>query len=273
MIRKKFSLLLRIFKHTYQINKIRLHFIFFKYIFFKKKLVNQKFDQFTSYYISNIRSFSRIKYAHLKEPKTQEWIHSFPGDAVFWDIGANTGIFTFLAAQKNLKVVAIEPVYSNYYNLHRTLEQNTNLFKNVIILPFAQNAFFKVNTFRSVTNEAGSSGGQFNNKIILAGKKIKNDIKTQLVGINQKYLDMILPKEFKSPNYIKIDIDGNDFEVLRNLETILANDDLKSLMIESNNSNTELAVVNYLSKFRMYLFDKEDTTKSNTQSKNLFFKK
>ena len=270
MLNKKLISLLRIFKHIFKIQKIRLTFIFFKYIFFKDKIINRKFDKSTVHQITSLRSFSRIKYAHQKEPLTQKWINNMSSGSVFWDVGANVGIFTFLAAQKNLKVVAFEPLYSNFFNLSKTLENNINLYKKVIVLPFALDSSFKISKFLSKSTSAGYSGGQFDNIILSEDEDIK---KSKIVSINDKYLNMILPDEFKSPQYIKIDVDGNDFRILQNLENNLIGNKIISLMIESEDRATQEKIINYLLRFDMHLFNSENTTESNTYSKNLFFKK
>lgn len=273
MLKKIFLSILRIIKFQYKLKKMQLDFIIFKFIFFKKTMINQKFDKSTIYHIGGIKSFGRIKLAHEKEPLTQKWIHGMHSDSIFWDIGANLGIFTFLAAQRNLKVVAFEPFYANFHDLFRTLNNNKNLQEKIIILPMAMDKSFGINTFFSTNNkESGQSGGQFKNEFLSQEKKNKLIIKNKIISINEKYLNILLPDEYKSPQYIKIDVDGNDFRILQSLEQILMGDKIISLMIESNKLN-KAKIINYISKFNMHLFDKEDTILGNSNEENLFFKK
>ena len=50
-----------------------------------------------------------------KEPETIEWINTFSDKDVFWDIGANVGVYTLYAALRNIAVLSFEPSPSNYY--------------------------------------------------------------------------------------------------------------------------------------------------------------
>lgn len=58
------------------------------------------------------------------EPDTRAWIDSLQPGSVFYDIGANIGMFSMYAAMKGLKVLAFEPHYANYAALCRNLALN-----------------------------------------------------------------------------------------------------------------------------------------------------
>src|SRR5437899_782642 len=47
-----------------------------------------------SFYASGPRLVSRAKTLLSKEPDVIRWIDSFPEGSVFWDIGANIGVFS-----------------------------------------------------------------------------------------------------------------------------------------------------------------------------------
>ena len=56
----------------------------------------------------------RIKTFSKKEPETLDWINNFRSNSVFWDIGANIGIYSCYAAKKkSCKVYAFEPSVFN----------------------------------------------------------------------------------------------------------------------------------------------------------------
>ena len=59
-----------------------------------------------------------------KEPETIAWIDQFNVDDVFWDIGANMGVYSLYAATKGVNVVAFEPSAANYYLLNKNIEIN-----------------------------------------------------------------------------------------------------------------------------------------------------
>ena len=60
-----------------------------------------------------------------KEPDMIRWINGLSNDAVFWDIGANVGVFSLYAAtQQSCKVLAFEPAAANFYALTRNISLN-----------------------------------------------------------------------------------------------------------------------------------------------------
>ena len=60
-----------------------------------------------------------------KQPGTIEWIDGFRPNSVFWDIGANVGIYTLYAALRgDTSIVAFEPAAVNYFLLVANCEIN-----------------------------------------------------------------------------------------------------------------------------------------------------
>lgn len=67
----------------------------------------------------------RARTLFTKEPETIEWIDDFQEGDVFWDVGANVGVYTLYAATTHkLQVLAFEPSASNYLLLNRNVEIN-----------------------------------------------------------------------------------------------------------------------------------------------------
>ena len=67
----------------------------------------------------------RVRTLFTKEPETIEWIKSFSKSDVFLDVGANIGIYSLYASiVHGLKVIAVEPMISNFYLLSLNLERN-----------------------------------------------------------------------------------------------------------------------------------------------------
>ena len=60
------------------------------------------------FYTPNRINFYRIKTFSTKEPETLEWMDGFQKDKVFWDIGANIGLYSIYAALKhpNIEIVS-----------------------------------------------------------------------------------------------------------------------------------------------------------------------
>ena len=60
-----------------------------------------------------------------KQPQTIAWIDSFRPGSVFWDVGANVGVYTLYAARRgDTRVVAFEPAAVNYFVLSANCEIN-----------------------------------------------------------------------------------------------------------------------------------------------------
>ena len=79
-----------------------------------------------------IKSFSfgktsefRFRTLLTKEPETIAWINSFEKDSIFWDIGANIGIYSLYAALiQSVQVVSFEPSSFNYFLLNKNIYLN-----------------------------------------------------------------------------------------------------------------------------------------------------
>ena len=65
------------------------------------KLINRKKIKF---YIPTEITHSRVQSIFAKEPETINWINNFKDDKIFWDIGANIGIYSIYAATKFTKL-------------------------------------------------------------------------------------------------------------------------------------------------------------------------
>src|SRR2546430_338970 len=78
-----------------------------------------------SFYASAPRLISRARSILSKEPDMIRWIDSFPENSVFWDIGANVGVFSLYAAARNhARVLAFEPLAANFHILSKNVQLN-----------------------------------------------------------------------------------------------------------------------------------------------------
>ena len=76
--------------------------------------------------------------AAAKEPWTVQFIEdaaAVPG-SMFWDIGANVGSYTLIAASQGLRVNAVEPGYNNVHKLIHNLNLN-GMLEAVMVWPGA----------------------------------------------------------------------------------------------------------------------------------------
>jgi FkbM family methyltransferase len=124
-----------------------------------------------------------------------------PGD-VFFDVGANVGYYTLLAADRvgpAGRVVAFEPVIRNLSFLHRHLERNR--VANVTVLPFACAAESGYAHFeRGDTVATGHLAG--------GGRRAGTLVHTITVDAAAQLLGLV-------PTILKVDVEGAEEDVLR----------------------------------------------------------
>lgn len=168
-----------------------------------------------------------------KEPETIEWIKSFKDGDVFYDIGANIGVYSLYAGKlyPNSKIYSFEPDMKNYLRLLENISLNEldNCFPLYLAIANKGN----LGVFFCKEDKAGSSGGQFGNAIDEVGKEFK-PVST-LPIISMSLSEFIFNFGGYPPNHIKIDVDGKEIPILLGMSQIFHLDNLKSFLVELNN--------------------------------------
>ena len=195
----------------------------------------------TKFFIPNFITKWRVDTFYSKEPETLEWIDSFDSNKkiIFWDIGANIGLYSIYAAQKykNIDVVAFEPSTSNLRILSRNIHQNNleNKIKiNQIALTNQSNKFLFLQESKFTE---GWSMNAFGENFGYDGKSFLPENKYKIYGTSIDYL--LENKILEVPNYIKIDVDGIEHLILEGGLKFLKKDEIKSLSIEINENFEE----------------------------------
>ena len=185
----------------------------------------------------------RVKTLFNKEPDTIDWINNFKvlsgNNFIFWDIGANIGLYSLYAAKKGHKVIALEPESLNFACLNLNIKDN-NFNDKISAFPIAVNNESKISYLNMSKMKFGASGNTFDRKINDHGSQFES-IYSQ--GSISYTLDDVLEKIGTVPNYIKIDVDGNELKVIKGMTDMLKNENLKSICIELNpkfNEHTEV---------------------------------
>ena len=162
--------------------------------------------------------------ACAKEPWTLDFIESIPAGGVFWDIGANVGSYTLIAAARpELEVVAIEPAYENYRALCKNLSLN-NLLGRVIAFC---NPVTPVDGFIWLHYADMRSGAA---QHVVGDQRKEGFHQQQMLGLS---LDTLVAwVSLAGPRFLKIDVDGGEVGVLQGAADTLANPLTQGMMIE-----------------------------------------
>jgi len=102
-------------------------------VFISDAFVNAKINQKSALkldgetlYLATPNFLNRYRHKTFfsKEPETLQWMDGFKKEAVFYDIGANVGLYSIYAAKKrNAKVFSFEPSFFNLEFLARNVYQ------------------------------------------------------------------------------------------------------------------------------------------------------
>ena len=236
----------------------RLPFYFSKLLYKNLEVVNGKIK--LKFVNLGSKSFFRVKSIFEKEPMTINWINKFKKNNIFWDIGANIGIYTIYAVIKSkVKVYAFEPMPLNYKNLCLNISLNKLIDK---ITPFClvlnDKSIFSYLYIRWL--EEGFAGTSFNKPLKISNTKGLK-IKQFCTNIDTLVYKLGVP----CPNYLKIDVDGNDFLVLKGAKKVIKDPKLKSILIElptgrvslKEKEKIERPIKNYLKNQNFFLLKNE----------------
>jgi len=171
---------------------------------------------------------SRNTTFHTKEPDTLRWIEGFKPNSIVWDIGANIGLYSVYSGLRGHTVMAIEPSVFNLEFLVRNISTN-NLSNQVSILPIAiGNLDHRIATLHLKSTAWGDSQNAFATPRGQSGDIEAFQINYQTLGLG---LDTLISQlNFPTPDYIKIDVDGIEPDILESGVTVLRS--VTSVLVE-----------------------------------------
>lgn len=194
-----------------------------------------------NFFIPNQLTDWRIETFFTKEPETLEWIDSFEkkDKIIFWDIGANIGLYSIYSVlrNENVSTISFEPSTSNLRVLSRNISIN-NLENKIKILsaPLSN----KENQFLTMNEGDFIEGGALNTfgeNYDFAGELFDTKMKYKILGTTIK--NLLDNNILEIPNYIKIDVDGIEHLILEGAGEYLKDKRIKSLSIEINENFKE----------------------------------
>jgi len=194
--------------------------------------INKKFIKFwtpgnyAKYFVNNFLK---------KEQIVENFILQIPDrkDAIFWDIGSNLGLYSIFCAanKKKVKIVSFECAPSAVLAISKNITLNN--YENRIAICQIGLTNSK-SSFLMLNQNKDSLGSQFNalgQNFFLKDKKIKI-IESKFKIYSSTIKKVLQDKSVEVPNFIKLDVDGFELEILEGFGNFLQNKKIKSIVTE-----------------------------------------
>ncbi len=203
----------------------------------------------------------RARSFFTKEPDTIEWLDAMGEESVFYDIGANIGLYSIYAAKKGCcHVYSFEPSVFNLEIFVRNIIDSA-VQDRIVVMPIALSNFNGVNYLRLTNDGWGGALSTFSESYNQNGQPLKPSYQYQICGAT---LDEVC-EQFKlpKPTHIKIDVDGIEHLILGGAINIFGS--VKSVMIEVNDAflDQHSSVTKFMLDRNFYLHKKTDLGDGN----------
>lgn len=187
--------------------------------------------------VPNVICRFRARTFSFKEPETLAWIDRFESGTVFWDVGANVGLYSIYAAKaRGCEVYAFEPSVFNLEFLARNANLN-GLAGNVHVVPVALGARTGTGTLHMSSTEWGGALSTFDKTYGSDGKELSQVFKYSTVAIRMD--EAVSHLGLPAPHYIKIDVDGIEHLILAGGARVL--ESVRGVLVEISNEFQEQA--------------------------------
>lgn len=173
----------------------------------------------------------RARLFNDKEPEMLDWLDENLQDSdVFFDVGANVGIYSIYAALRNphTTVYSFEPEYSNLNQLKQNIIIN-NLSANIIPFSIALEDKTGISYLHIQDLTTGSALHTESRESL--EKSFGKDVVWK-EGIGTSTLDFLTESIRVKPTLIKIDVDGNELNILKGGNKTFNLAELRSVIIE-----------------------------------------
>lgn len=181
---------------------------------------------------SNGHEVHRAQTFKEKEPETLDWIRrfgNFTNEPVFFDVGANIGIYSLYAASfyENIDIYSFEPDIQSCAALCRNVYMN-NFRVNVYPVAISEGSGLEI--LHTSIMKAGAGASALGHDYLFHKNKSINTFRHGVfyVGID----DVVAKYNLPVPNFIKIDVDGLEEIILKNGATVFAHNDCYSVLVE-----------------------------------------
>lgn len=193
------------------------------------------------FYCYGHQAYWRASTLLTKEPETIRWINQMPEKSIFWDIGSNVGLYSLYAAKRNIYALAFEPSPLNTLFIAKNIEIN-KLQQFITLYPFALSENNKIGTLNMTSTSLAGALNQFEDQRL---DKINQGTINRKVSFHQGMIshsidELVSTHGLEIPNYIKIDVDGIEKEILHGAIKTLSSNSLKGILVEMDQTSRDV---------------------------------
>jgi len=180
----------------------------------------------------------RAQWLETKEPETLAWIDTFSQGDLFYDVGANVGVFSLYAAlHRGCQVYAFEPEAKNYACLNKNIYLN-KLGRRVRALNVALHDRTTIQFLNLHDLASGSALHSVGEPIDSSGKRFEPKFEQAVLAFSLD--DFIQTLGAPVPQHVKIDVDGNELKIIEGALQTLSDPRCRSVQIEINQDDYAL---------------------------------
>ena len=183
-------------------------------------------DVETTFNTSTESEYRRVT-SHIETQVLADFLEELQADDVVWDVGANTGLYTCLAAEtvNQGTVVAFEPHPGNVDSLYSNIEINglTNIETEKIALSDESGA-----ATLSITSEKAGLG------LHSLSKGANGDS----IEIQVERGDDLISAGYQIPSVVKIDVEGSEGQVIEGMKSTLTDSRCRAIYCEVHASES-----------------------------------
>ena len=200
------------------------------------------------------------------EPEINEWIKSFKKNDVFYDIGANIGVYSLFSSKlKNVRTYAFEPDLMNARILYENIIKN-NVSNLTTIIPLGLSDKNYCTDFFLKTLSYGDALHNIDKKNEYVIDQHEAVVKVPIFTLDTLVNQLNLAK----PTKLKIDVDGVEYEILKGTKKTLST--VTSIIVEWNKSHKNYKkMYQYLTKLGFILFKEGEQENSYINVVNAIF--
>ena len=214
------------------------------------------------------RLYWRARHTFDLEKETNDWIKNFKETDIFYDVGANIGLYSIISSKlMNIKTYSFEPDLMNARILYENIIKN-DVSDLVKIFPFALADYDYCADLYLKTLSYGDALHNLDTKNLNVSDK--NEAKVSIPAFS---LDTIIKTlNLEKPTKLKIDVDGIEIRILKGAKIALATVD--EIIVEWARSNEDSKeILEFLDSLGFELIWESKPHNTYLDTVNAFFKR